>query len=74
MDLGDRVHKHKVKLNKYTNSDTLGPMQKKVIPKYHMSMTSNFNVIRRCVQIAPNQVNVDSDQNKQVIKTHKRIK
>ena len=50
MDIGARVQWHKSKLKTETNDDNLRNIQKLGTPENHRSMTSHFNIIKKCVQ------------------------
>ena len=62
MGVGSRVQPHKYKLKKETNDDYFRHLKKSGTPECHMSMTSHFNVIKKCGQKVSNQDEVYHDK------------
>ena len=62
MGVGARVQLNKDKLKKEINNNTFRSLQKPVTPEVHRSMTSHFNVIKKCSQKVSNKGDVDYDK------------
>ena len=62
------MHNHKDKLNKDTNDDTFGPMQKSVTIEDHIFVTSYLYVINKRDQRTHKQGNIDPNKQTQGIK------
>ena len=59
MGVGARVQSHKEKLNKETNDDNFGHIQKPRTTEGHRSVTSHFNIIKKHGQKVSNRDNLD---------------
>ena len=66
--VGARLQPHKAKLKKETNQDSLRRHQNPGTPEGNRSMTSNFNVIKKCGQNVYKQGDVDYDKQTDSVK------
>ena len=57
-----RVQYHKSKLEKEANNYTFSRLQKPGTPESNRSMTSHFNVIKKCGQKVSRKGDVDSEK------------
>ena len=62
MGIEARVQSHKAKLEKETNGGIFKRLQKPLTPEGHRSMTSHFNVIKKCSQKVSKKYDVDNDK------------
>ena len=66
--IGTRLQSHKDKLNKEANNETFRCLQNTGTPEVHSSMTSYFNVTKKCGHKVSEQGAVDDDKQTESVK------